>query len=312
MQRRQNTRPCSSCGMTASPSMSVRHRAGTVSHPCSRCWTGTIDTAWVDARYGRVGAELRLATLSAALRAIGGSKPHWPGFAQNSGRVGIRALEPIARRCSTTRPCGEPCGDLGQDFGKQHPRFWPTPVWPKEQVTESIPKPIADPALKQVPGPVMLKMTALAPSPEIPVSAASGIMIDVRGSENDARGVLAGHVIQVRPACRTAAAIAPGCEPRVEPAPIRKTPEVHAMRAPAALALPARALEPNAPAALRPVSRIERAQFGTDGHGFVKHTRVVVVQAFWMNATQRSSSASASCTTPPSTRTGSLLRSRER
>jgi hypothetical protein len=33
-------------------------------------------------------------------------------------------------------PVREPCGDLRQDFGEQHPRFWPTPVRAKEQVTE--------------------------------------------------------------------------------------------------------------------------------------------------------------------------------
>ena len=62
--------------------------------------------ALIDARYGPAGVELRLVTLSASSGNQAGFQAFpAPRFAQNSGRVGIRAPEAMTRRCSATRPC---------------------------------------------------------------------------------------------------------------------------------------------------------------------------------------------------------------
>jgi len=60
-----------------------------------------------------------------------------------------------------------------------------------------------------MPRPVVLKVAPLAPGPEVARRAPAGIVIQVRSRQNDAGRSLLGHVLQIRPARGTAAAIAP-------------------------------------------------------------------------------------------------------
>ena len=119
-----------------------------------------------------------------------------------------------------------------------------------------MPKPVSDPSLQQMPRPVMLKVAALAPGPKVPRRVPAGIVIEVGSRQNDAGHSLLGHVLQIRPARGTAAAIAPSAEPRVKPAPVGQAAQLHSVWAPAPLAFVPGPLEADAAAAFAPIPRV--------------------------------------------------------
>jgi len=91
------------------------------------------------------------------------------------------------------------------------------------------------------------------------------IVIEVHGGKNDTRVPDASCLLEVRPAGGPAAAIAPGSRGGV-PAVVGQATNGSAMRLTASLAAAAGALEPHLPADLRPVDRVEPAQFRLDRH----------------------------------------------
>lgn len=86
-------------------------------------------------------------------------------------------------RGSVARSPSQPLSDAGQHFSKQHRGRRPMPIRPEEQVRPRIAQPVGDPALQQVPGPVMGEMASLAPSPQVPLSASRRIVVEMRRGE---------------------------------------------------------------------------------------------------------------------------------
>jgi hypothetical protein len=82
----------------------------------------------------------------------------------------------------------------------------------------------------------------------------AGLPSQVRGREHDAGGPQPSCLDQIRPAAGLSAAIAPGARRFIEPAAVRQ-------------AAAGGALEPDPPAQLRPMRRVEAAELATDWHG---------------------------------------------
>jgi hypothetical protein len=139
-------------------------------------------------------------------------------------------------------------------------------VAPEEQVPERAPHPISEPALRHVPGAVVLKVARLTPGAEIPLPASAGIMMDVCRGQNHAPRALPGHVLQIRPARWSPSSIPPSPEARIEPAPVSQDAQLYTMRTAAPLALARGALEADTAAQLSPVLGIQGTEFGANRH----------------------------------------------
>lgn len=68
---------------------------------------------------------------------------------------------------------------------------------------------------------VVAQMAGLAEGAEIAQPVVGGIVVEVRGGEDDAGGAEADRVEQGGPAARPTAAVAPGFCAHIEPAPVR-------------------------------------------------------------------------------------------
>src|SRR5689334_21568514 len=101
-----------------------------------------------------------------------------------------------------------------------------------------------------MPSAVMHEMASLTEAAEIAQPVVAGIVVEMRGSEHNAGGILARHLLEVGPARRPATTVAPSATPRVEPAPVRKATNGEPMRPAAALTGARGALEPHPPAQL--------------------------------------------------------------
>jgi hypothetical protein len=171
----------------------------------------------------------------------------------------------------------QPGGDALEDFGEHGGRGRAMLVRTEEQVAARIAQAVADPALQEVPGPVVREVARLAPGAQVSLPAPRRIVVHMRGRQEDASRPLPGQILEVGPASRPAPPITPGRASRIEPTAIRQAAELHPVRSTAQLKLSACALEPYAPAQLGPVRGIERPQFGADRHAGCGQMRAVAV-----------------------------------
>ena len=84
--------------------------------------------------------------------------------------------------------------------------------------------------------PVVDHMATLAEALEITQSVIAGVMIEVCRGQDDAGSPHQRRFLEIGPACRPTAAIAPSMTSGIEPTPIRQTANRHPMRAAAPLA----------------------------------------------------------------------------
>ena len=115
-------------------------------------------------------------------------------------------------------------------------------------------------------GTVVNKMAALTQTSQILQPIVPRIIIEVRGSQNDAGLAHASHFFDIGPAGRAAAMIAPSLTGRVVPPPVRQNADDFAIWVPTALTGATGALEPHMVAELRLIDRIKPAHLSLDRH----------------------------------------------
>src|SRR4051794_39196254 len=109
-------------------------------------------------------------------------------------------------------------------------------------------------------------MATLTEASQVFETVIARIVIKVGSGQHDAGLACTSCFFDIGPTGRAAAVIAPGLTGLVVPAAIRQTANDRAMRASAALADTAGALEAHMPAQLRPVDRIKPAHLSFDRH----------------------------------------------
>ena len=130
---------------------------------------------------------------------------------------------------------------------------------------------------------VVDQVAALTEALEIARPVVARIVIEVGGGQDDASPSYPCHLLDIGPGGGSAMVVTPSMTGGVEPASIRQTANICPMRPAAALANPAGTLEARMPAGLRPVDRIEPAQFRSDRHfrfpspGFPASVHVITV-----------------------------------
>jgi len=111
---------------------------------------------------------------------------------------------------------------------------------------------------------IMDHVAALTQAFQVALPVVARIMIEMRRRQDDA-GPPEGHrLLDIRPSCWPAPAAAPGVAHRVEPTAIGQAADGLSVRPAAPLADTSGALETHASADLRPVDRVEPAQFTID------------------------------------------------
>lgn len=143
-------------------------------------------------------------------------------------------------------------------------RFSNRRVGAEEQVADGTPAQIREPAPAQMLGAIVLKMAALAPGGEIGIAVPAGIMLTMTGRQDRHRQPRArqiGHAPQCLPPVG-----APSVGLYIVPAPVVEADDDVPVRPPASLAASTRSFEADHRRELRPVDRIEIAEFGADRH----------------------------------------------
>src|SRR5438105_3343227 len=95
----------------------------------------------------------------------------------------------------------------------------------EEQIASGIASPVGDPALKEMPGPVVREMAPLTPGAQVPLPAPRRVVIDMRSGQDHAGHALPGQLLEVRPASPPAPPVAPGPGLGIEPATVREHAE---------------------------------------------------------------------------------------
>ena len=155
--------------------------------------------------------------------------------------------------------------ELRDQQGQDEP-VRPASVGPEKDIAQRIAQPVGDPALRQMVVPVVDHVAALAEAPQIAQPVVLRVVVEMRGGQDHPRRAHLDRLDERGPAGRPATAVAPGLTQRIEPSSIGEAADRGAVRPLAALALAAGALEADASADLRPMRRIEPAQFGSDRH----------------------------------------------
>ena len=109
-------------------------------------------------------------------------------------------------------------------------------------------------------------VTALTEAAQIAQAVVGRIVIQVRGSEHDARCPHPHDLFKVGPMGDAAMSVTP-CSPcRIEPPSVRQAAQCGAVRPAASLAQAAGPLEADAPAEFGPMRGIQAAQLASDRH----------------------------------------------
>ncbi len=143
-------------------------------------------------------------------------------------------------------------------------RFSNRRVGAEEQVADGTPAQIREPAPAQMLGAIVLKMAALAPGGKIGIAVPAGIMLTMTGRQDRHRQPRArqiGHLPQRLPPVRS-----PSSGLRIPPAPVVEADDEVSVRPSTSLAASTRSFEADHCRELRPVDRIEMAEFAADRH----------------------------------------------
>lgn len=151
-------------------------------------------------------------------------------------------------------------------------------IEPQEQITDGPAHPVGQPSLRQMMRPVMDQVAALAEALQVGRVAVRRVMVEMRGSEDDAGDAYSVKINAPWRRALVAVAIAPAGVAAVEPPPVRQAHHLGAVAAAADFAAALGAPEPDLPAQLRPVDRIEPAE-----RCAYRHIRSRVEQS-WNNA----------------------------
>ena len=100
-------------------------------------------------------------------------------------------------------------------------------------------------------------VAALAEALEVTQPVIPGVMIEMCSGQDDAGSPHQRRFLEIRPACRPTASIAPSMTGGIEPTSIGQAENCSSMWSAAFLTNPGGALEAHAPTDLRPVARIE-------------------------------------------------------
>ena len=134
----------------------------------------------------------------------------------------------------------------------------------KEQIPERPTQPIRDPSAGQMVRTIMDHVAALTQAFQVALPVVARIMIEMRRRQDDAGLPERHRLLDIRPSRWPAPAAAPGVAHRVEPTAIGQAADGLSVRPAAPLADTTGALETHASADLRPVDRVEPAQFTID------------------------------------------------
>ena len=120
--------------------------------------------------------------------------------------------------------------------------------------------------MRQVVRPVVDYVAALAEALEVTQPVIPGVMIEMCSGQDDAGSPHQRRFLEIGPACRPTASIAPSMTGGIEPTSIGQAANCSSMWSAAFLTNPGGALEAHAPTDLRPVARIEPPHLRLDRH----------------------------------------------
>lgn len=144
------------------------------------------------------------------------------------------------------------------------PQAFKSPRRATEQIADCSSAQIGQPATAQMLGPIVLEVAALAPGGEIRIAVATGVVLTMAGRQywhRQSRARQIGRAPHRPPSVRP-----PGAGLRIVPAPVVEADDDVPVRPTALLAAAARSFEADHRRELRPVERIEEAEFGADRH----------------------------------------------
>ena len=140
------------------------------------------------------------------------------------------------------------------------------PIWPGEQVAQRQAQPVGDPSLGKVVWPVVQHVAALAKALEVARVIVRRVMVKMRGRQHDPGRPLCKQIGRAGAGTAPSPAGAPAPRLRIQPTPVGQAGHRLPVRSPARLAAPASPAEPDGPAQLGPVDRVEPAQLRADRH----------------------------------------------